>query len=120
MASQSRILNYFASAKGRKFTFYAAATTAIGAFSVNFFPHTFLVSQYREFVASYREGTERPISESVKRRYENALEYIKVSDFERNLMEPFVVTGFDLYSIGSCKYKHFFYEKSSDDLIIVF
>lgn len=100
MASQSRFFKFFESARGRRFTFYGSITVAMGAFAVNFAPHTFLVSKHREFVANYREGTERPVSDTLKNRYEIAQDYLKLIDFDKRLMKPFIVTGFDLYNIG--------------------
>jgi len=99
-------LKYLASAKGRRFTFYASVTASIGAFSINYFPHTFFVSKHRQFVAAYKEGEERPVSDVLKKRYELALEMLKVIDFERKYIKPFMVAGFDLYHIGATKFRN--------------
>lgn len=105
MASQNRLLNYFASAKGRRFSFYAATSTALGAFLVNFVPDTFAVKKYREIIATYREGSERAVSDTLQKRFEMAMEYLNVTDFERRFLQPFMVSGFEAYHIGSLKYK---------------
>lgn len=74
MASQNRLLNYLASAKGRRFSFYAATSSALGAFLVNFVPDTFAVKKIREIVATYREGTERQVSETLQKRFDITME----------------------------------------------
>lgn len=67
--------------------FYASVSAAAGAFLINFVPHTFLVYKHREFVATYREGAERPVSEAINKRYEIAQEILKVNDFDRQFMQ---------------------------------
>lgn len=105
MASQNRLFNYLASARGRRFSFYAATSTALGAFLVNFAPDTFGVKKYREIVATYREGSERPVSDRLQKRFEIAMEFLEVTDFEKRFLQPFMVSGFEPYHIGSLKYK---------------
>lgn len=101
------ILKYFASPKGRRFTFFASVGAAVGAFGIHFFPHTFLANNYhREFVASYKDGVERSVSETLRKRFEVAVEILKLSDFERKLIEPFMVSGFDCYHMGSTKFRY--------------
>lgn len=100
------VLNFFASAKGRRFTFYASVGAAIGTFSLSYFPHTFLANNYhREFVASYKEGVERSVSPTLQKRFEVAVDILKLSDFERKYIEPFMVSGFECYRIGSTQFK---------------
>jgi len=96
---------YFASAKGRNVTFYASVAASIGAFSINFFPDTFLLWKHRDIVAAYKDGEKREVSDTIKKRFEFAVELLKVPDFERKHIKPFVVTGFDLYHIGSTKFR---------------
>lgn len=96
---------FFESPKGRRFTLYATLTAAVSAFSVNYFPHTFLVTKHREIVSLYKEGAERQMTEPVKKRVEKAIEILKINEFERKYIKPFVVTGFDLYHFGSTKFR---------------
>lgn len=96
---------FFASAKGRKFTFIASVSAALGCSAINYFPHTFLAWKHREIVASYKEGIERPVSEVLKKRFEIAIELLKVTDFERKFIKAFTVSGFDLYHLGSAKFR---------------
>jgi hypothetical protein len=53
---------------------------------------------YRGIVAAYEEGREKTVSESILKRYEIAQEIsakkLKMSDFERSLMQPFVVSKY--------------------------
>lgn len=114
MASQSNIFNFFASPRGRRFSFYTATSTALGAFLVNFVPHTFAVSKYREIVATYREGSERPVSETLKKRFELAMEYLQVTDFEKRFLQPFMVANFEAFNIG----KNHFLSCNSDVLCV--
>lgn len=100
------LFKYFASARGRKFTFYASVSAALGTFSLNFFPQTFLAAKHREIVAAYREGQERPVPETLQKRFEIAIEMLKLGDFERRFIKPFMVSGFDLYHIGSTKFRY--------------
>lgn len=97
---------FMASAKGRRFTFVASVSAAMGASAVNYFPHTFLAWKHREIVASYKEGAERPLSDVIKKRFEIAIELLKITDFERKYIKPFTVSGFDLYNIGSTKFRN--------------
>lgn len=80
--------------------FSASVTATLGAFVVNFAPHTFLATKHREFVANYKEGAERPVPDTLKKKLEIAEDSLKVSDFDVKFIRPFVVTGFDLYNIG--------------------
>lgn len=106
MAPKKGILEFFASAKGRKFTFGLTAAAGIGAFCLKFVPHTFLVNKQREFLATYREGVERPLSEALTKRFEMVEEYLKVTDFEKRFLKPFMVAGFEAYHVGSLKYRY--------------
>lgn len=100
------VLNFFASPKGRKFTFYTSVGAAIGAFSINYFPQTFLANNFhREFVAIYKEGAQLSVSETLRKRFEVAVDILKMSDFERKFVEPFMVCGFECYRIGSTQFK---------------
>lgn len=96
---------FFASAKGRRFTFFASVSSVVGCSAINYFPHTFLAWKHREIVASYKEGAERPVSAVLKKRFEIAIELLKVSDFERQCIKAFTVSGFDLYHLGSTKFR---------------
>lgn len=40
------------------------------------------------------------------RKFEKAAELVKLTAAEREVFEPFIVTGFDLYSIGSTKFRN--------------
>lgn len=100
MASQSRFFKYFESAKGRQFAYYSTIAATLGAFSVNFIPHTFLVTKHRQFVANYKEGSERQVPKTLQNRFEMAQDYLKLNDPDKKFMKPFIVTGFDTYHIG--------------------
>lgn len=97
---------YFASAKGRRFSFYASVSASLSAFAINFFPHTFLISKHRQIVSVYQEGQERPVTKSLKKRCDLVIDILKVPDFERKFIKPFMVSGFDLYHIGSTKFRY--------------
>lgn len=105
MASQNRFLKFMASAKGRRFTFFGTCGASLTAFGVQYFPHTFLLFKHRELVASYREGAERPVSATLQERFNIAADYLKVVDFDKKFLKPFMVSGFDLYHIGSTKFR---------------
>ncbi|CAD7078437.1 unnamed protein product [Hermetia illucens] len=95
---------YFTSEKGRKFTLRLAAGATIGLFAANFIPQTLLLEKYRETVQCYRMGVEREIPDKVKKRVEMAMEKLQLSKFEKSLIKPFVVYGFDNFHAGSTKY----------------
>jgi hypothetical protein len=106
MASQNRFLKFMASAKGRRFTFYGTIAASITAFGVNYFPHTFLLFKHKEIVASYHEGVARPVPDTLKKRFDIAVEHLKLIDFDKEFLKPFMVAGFDLYHIGSTKFRY--------------
>lgn len=106
MASQSGFFKFFASPRGRQFCFAASVTAASVSFGFHFLPHTVFTSKHREIVASYREGAERPVSETLQKRFEIAQEHLQLSDFEKKWMKPFMVSGFDTYHIGSVKFRY--------------
>lgn len=56
-------------------------------------------------MANYREGVERPVPKVLQERFEIAQELLKLSNFERVFMKSFMVSGFDLYHLGSLKYR---------------
>ncbi|CRL02871.1 CLUMA_CG015765, isoform A [Clunio marinus] len=103
MSSQSRIYNFFASTTGKQFSLYSTGFVALGAFAVKYFPHTFFSQNYREFVACYKDGIEKRVPDAIMKRFEIAQDILKLSDYEKNHMSPFMVTGFDTVHIGSLK-----------------
>ena len=52
-----------------------------------------------------RNGIERKVSETLEKRLVTALNSLKITDSERDFFVPFIVSGFDLYSIGSTKFR---------------
>lgn len=105
MASTNGFLKYMASPKGRRFAVYGTIATSLTAFGINYFPHTFLLFKHKEIVASYHEGTMREVPETLKKRFEIAVEHLDLVDFDKQYLKPFMVAGFDLYHIGSTKFR---------------
>lgn len=54
----------------------------------------------------FRNGIEREVNESLMRKFEKAAEVVNLTPYEREVMKPFIVSGFDLYSIGSVTLRH--------------
>jgi predicted transcriptional regulator len=52
-------------------------------------------SKYKSVVSGYEAGKEKSVSDSVQKRFDVALEItakkLQMSDFEKNLIKPFVV-----------------------------
>lgn len=53
----------------------------------------------------FRHGIPVKLTENVLSRYNKALDLLKVSDFDRRLLKPFTVFGFDMWSAGSLQSK---------------
>lgn len=53
----------------------------------------------------YQNGLPRPVPQKVLDRVEDAMDKLKVHEFERKLIKPFTVFGFDLFQAGSTKYR---------------
>ena len=58
------------------------------------------------FLFTCSNGVLRQTPETIKKKYDLALELLKVSDFDRNFLKTYMVFGFDTYSIGSTKFKY--------------
>lgn len=124
--SSSRFFNFFASDRGRNFALGTTVAAAMGSALINFIPHTFFVDKHRDLTSSYKyfsfllnlmvnliiflflcsNGVLRQTPETIRKKYDLALELLKVSDFDRNFLKPYMVFGFDTYSIGSTKFKY--------------
>ncbi|KAI8116020.1 Transmembrane protein 177 [Lucilia cuprina] len=96
-------VNYFITPPGRKLVFFAAGTTTVGLFLINYVPHTFGLDRYKAFVQSYRNGQPMTLSPKVVERINEAANILKVDN--KNMIKPFTVYGFDLFSAGSTKTK---------------
>ncbi|XP_055919768.1 transmembrane protein 177 [Eupeodes corollae] len=100
------LFSYFTTPFGRKLTFIAAGTTTVGLFIGNFIPHTFFLDKYQEFVQCYKDGIPRPVPPEIKERLERAMNILNVPAYERRVLKPFTVYGFDMFSAGSTKSKY--------------
>lgn len=100
-----RPFSYFTTPFGRKIVFFAAGATTIGLFLGNFLPHTIYLYKYKEFVQCYKDGIVRTVPPAVEARFEKAMDILNVPAYERKVLKPFVVYGFDLFSAGSTKSK---------------
>lgn len=101
-----RPLSYFTTPFGRKIVFFAAGTTTVGLFLGNFLPHTIFLSKYQEFVQCYKDGVIRRVPNVIEARLEKAMDILKVPEYERKILKPFIVYGFDIFSAGSTKSKY--------------
>ncbi|XP_055839299.1 transmembrane protein 177 [Episyrphus balteatus] len=101
-----RTLAYFTTPFGRKLVFFAAGTTTVGLFLGNFLPHTFLLNKYQEFVQCYKDGIVRRVPDVIEARLEKAMNILDVAPYERRILKPFVVYGFDMFTAGSTKSKY--------------
>ncbi|KAL7046449.1 hypothetical protein ACKWTF_002576 [Chironomus riparius] len=104
MASQ-RFFRFFTTERGKKFMMYTSTIAGLSAFCIKYLPHTLLAEKHKEIVASYQNGIERKVSETLEKRLVTALNSLKITDSERDFFVPFIVSGFDLYSIGSTKFR---------------
>ncbi|XP_011197420.2 transmembrane protein 177 [Bactrocera dorsalis] len=99
------IMGFFQTPTGRNVVLYATGATTLGLFVVNFMPHTICLKYYKDFVQCYQNGIPRPVTEKVKERLEKALDVLQVEAYERKIIKPFTVFGFDLFQAGSTKYR---------------
>uniref|UniRef100_A0A0A1XRX6 Transmembrane protein 177 n=1 Tax=Zeugodacus cucurbitae TaxID=28588 RepID=A0A0A1XRX6_ZEUCU len=60
---------------------------------------------YKDFVQCYQNGIPRLVPEQVKERLEKALDVLQLERYERKIIKPFTVFGFDLFQAGSTKYR---------------
>ncbi|XP_067634007.1 transmembrane protein 177 [Eurosta solidaginis] len=97
------ILGYFQTQAGRGTLLFGAGATCVSLFAMNFLPHTIGLNYYKEFVECYQNGIPRPVPEKVKARLENALDILSLDEYERKIIKPFTVYGFDLFQAGSTK-----------------
>ncbi|ALC41825.1 CG33506 [Drosophila busckii] len=102
----SGLMGFFKTEAGRQVVFYAAGTTTLGLFAINFLPHSLGLKYYREFVQCYQNGIERAVPEAVLRRVEQAMEKLQVDPRERKFVHPFTVFGFDLFQAGTTKFRN--------------
>ncbi|KAH8398968.1 hypothetical protein KR222_004290 [Zaprionus bogoriensis] len=100
------LFGFFKTESGRKLVFYAAGATTGGLFLGNFLPHTFGLKYYQDFVQCYQHGVERPVSDAVQRRVQQAMEKLQVDPREGKFIRPFTVFGFDLFQAGTTKFRN--------------
>lgn len=98
-------LAFFATEAGRKVSAFGAGATMVGLFLGNFVPHSFGLKFYKDFVQSYENGIARPLPEKVLKRVEACMEKLNIPQYEKKIIQPFTVFGFDLFHAGSTKYK---------------
>lgn len=103
MSFQSKFLKFMASPRGREVTFAASVSAAVLGFSINFLPHGFLQYKYREFIANYHQGMERPVTDKLKEKVELVIDLLNLPDFERKFVDSFMVSGFDIRHLGSLR-----------------
>ncbi|XP_015597578.1 transmembrane protein 177 [Cephus cinctus] len=97
----NKALAWLSTDAGREFCKYTVGAVSACAYCVVYFPHTFCIKQYKQFVQMYNEGQEVPVSEKLKKQFSEVLSDLKVMKLESKLIKPFMVTGFDLYRMGS-------------------
>ncbi|XP_037949768.1 transmembrane protein 177-like [Teleopsis dalmanni] len=96
---------FFVTKRGRQTTLIVSGATAVSLFMGNFLPHTFGLGYYKDFVQSYQNGIPREVPENVKQRLEKAMDILQLRRYERLIIRPFTVVGFDLFQAGSIKYR---------------
>ncbi|XP_049807347.1 transmembrane protein 177 isoform X1 [Schistocerca nitens] len=97
----ARRLAWFTTPMGRKVVFAGVFTAGMSFMSINYFPNTFFLDDFREFMQLYRHGLAVPIPEDVLKRFQVVMDDMKVSSNERSLIKPFTVYGFDTFHAGS-------------------
>ncbi|KAJ9598453.1 hypothetical protein L9F63_010849 [Diploptera punctata] len=94
------ILQWFATKQGRQFTFTGISALAIGSSVTYFLSHTFLLSKYKEIVQMYGLGVEVPVSNKVRKLFEEVMNEMQVPELEKKYIKPFTVFGFDMFHAG--------------------
>ncbi|XP_017467468.1 PREDICTED: transmembrane protein 177 [Rhagoletis zephyria] len=99
------IMGFFQTTAGRNIAFFATGATTLGLFVVNYLPHTMCLKYYKDFVQCYQNGIPRPVPDKVKARLDKALDILQLQEYQRKIIKPFTVFGFDLFLAGSTKYR---------------
>ncbi|XP_049845290.1 transmembrane protein 177 isoform X2 [Schistocerca gregaria] len=66
----ARRLAWFTTPMGRKVVFAGVFTAGMSFMSINYFPNTFFLDDFREFMQLYRHGLAVPIPEDVLKRFQ--------------------------------------------------
>lgn len=103
MSWQSKFFGFWSTPRGRQVTFGVSVTAAISAFTLNYTPHGFLQYKYREFIANYHQGTERPVTDKLKDKVDIAQDLLQLESFEKKFVSSFMVSGFDVRHLGSLR-----------------
>lgn len=101
-----RPFSYFTTQSGRKIVFLAAGATTVGLFVGNFLPHTIFLYKYQEFVQCYKDGVARRVPDVIQARLEKAMDILNVPQYERRVLKPFIVYGFDMFAAGTTRSKY--------------
>lgn len=60
---------------------------------------------YFNIYYTFRNGEEKVVSDKILERIEKSMEVLKLNKFEKALIKPFMVVGFDIFEAGSTKSK---------------
>ncbi|PSN43937.1 hypothetical protein C0J52_03777 [Blattella germanica] len=97
---QRTVISWFGTNKGRQFSFGIVSIAGIGISAGYFLSHTFLLQKYKEIVQMYGLGVEVPLSSKVRKRLEDVMDDMELSQKERQYIKPFTVFGFDMFHAG--------------------
>ncbi|XP_066147967.1 transmembrane protein 177 [Euwallacea fornicatus] len=96
-----KIRRWLLSENGKKWLYLGSSTVTISLVLGHVLPHTILVTHYKELVQFYNKGISVPVSDVLLQRFEKTLDLLNIHKSERFRFEPFMASGFDMFSIGA-------------------
>ncbi|XP_022911619.2 transmembrane protein 177 [Onthophagus taurus] len=99
--AQSRFGKFLLTDSGRSFCMYTTLTLGTGVFCINYLPNTIFLNKYKEIVQLYNNGLSVLVSDDLKKKFNKAIDLIGIPKEDRCQYKPFMVYGFDIYSIGT-------------------
>ncbi|KAH0546999.1 transmembrane protein 177 isoform X1 [Cotesia glomerata] len=94
-------VSWFVTPRGRMFMMGTAGFTTVALFGLQFVPHTVGLNKYFDIVTMRRLGNPIPLTSNLEKLWNQVLSDIKISDYHRELLRPFMVFGYDSWHAGS-------------------
>lgn len=101
MAARKTISDWFLTEKGKHVSFLVAGGLSSAVLVGHILPNTILVSKYRDTIRLYSKGFSVPVPQKIQERFSKTLELLQIEPNEQQNIKPFMVAGFDIYSIGT-------------------
>lgn len=100
MSLMSRFLYWCKTPTGQKFGTAVCIGINIGAFYAVYLPQTYLIHKLKNLVQLNERGKPAEVPENLKTLFDEVLDDLEFKDFERNVVEPFMVCSFKPFKAG--------------------